>query len=159
MSYLNPAEFRDRTIMPDDEVDSLNERKPSFVEASIDDWTSFINTKLAKRYDVPFDKVSDAEVPRVIKRWMTSLVTRDAYMGRGFSPSSEQDAEIQKAAERAEEQIQEAADSEKALFDLPERQSKPEASGVRRGGPQFYAEASPYRWRDRQIDLIDADDS
>ncbi len=47
--------------------------------------------------------------------------------------------------------MKEAADSAEGLFELPLRADL-ETSGVSKGGPLGYTEASPYRWTDRQAD-------
>lgn|SRR5678815_212090 len=151
--YLSVAGFRVRTIMPQADVDQLEITDPGFLDACLTDWSDAINTRLRKRYVVPFV----SPVPPIILRWLTKLVTRDAYDKRGNNPSAASDAEaIYKAAERAEAELKEAADSKDGLFDLPVRDDAQGQSGVKFGGPLGYSEQSPYVWADRQRE--DAED-
>jgi hypothetical protein len=155
MALLTLAEFRTRTIMPAADVDALETAFPGFLQAQIDEWTEEIEDRLRKRYAVPFDASSP---PRILKRWLTKLVTRDAYAKRGWDPTSKQDeASILRAAERVEEQLKEAADSEEGLYELPLRASDP-AGGVSQGAPLGYSETSPYVFTARQAKTGRAED-
>jgi hypothetical protein len=93
-------------------------------------------------------------VPEIVLSWLVRISTLDAYLRRGFDPSSRQDAEIVKAAEAARAEVKEAADAQDGLWDLPLRQDAPGTSGITAGGPLGYAEASPYDWTDRQIEAV-----
>lgn len=148
-AYLTPLQWRTRTIMPSADCDALDIGEPGFIEARIAIHQGKINGRLFKRYMVPFEAPNET-----VLGWLTDLVTFDAYMKRGFNPSSEQDGEIAKAAETARVEVKEAADSVEGLFDLPLRESTTGASGVSQGGPFGYSEASPYDWMDRQREEV-----
>lgn len=153
MAWLSVPRFRVITILPPEEVDNLNARRPGFLAASIDDWQSHMMGQLSKRYAV--EDIDDNDVPKILERWLNALVTREAYGAKGYTPSSEMDEKtIDGRAERAEEQIQLAANSETGLYDLPLRASQPGKSGVTKSGPRYYTEVSPYDWLDRQACLI-----
>jgi hypothetical protein len=117
---------------------------PNFVTLTIDDWTSEIVARLAKRYTPPTDaKPWPAPVTNILKRWATKLVARDLYAKRGFSPSSEQDkAAIEDAAAEVEAKLKEAADGQNGLFELSLGDAGED--DVERGAPLSYAEQSPY---------------
>ena len=149
-AYLAVASFRVRTVMPGEDVDALEVAYPGFLDAKLVEWSSWLNGRLGKRYGVPFT----APVPEIVLSWLTRLVTLDAYLRRGFDPSSKQDAEIVKAAENARAEVKEAADSKDGLWDLPLREDAPGQSGIARGGPLGYSEASPYTWTDRQSEAV-----
>lgn len=122
---------------------------PNFVEAAIARHQAYIEGRLRKRYPIPLD--AKGTVPECVVRWLTSLVTRDCYGRRGFNPSSEQDAAmVLDMATTAEAEIEEAADSETGLFDLPSFEGLPDTSGVTQGFPLSYSETSPYVAFDRQ---------
>jgi len=155
MGYLTTAAFRDETTMPPGDVDGIEALAAGWVQRRLDRWSSFMDDRLRKRYAVPFDSDSP---PATVVRWLTDLVTFDCYRRRGFNPTSEQDrAAILDPMTTALEQIKEAADSETGLFDLPLRADKPETSGIARGGPLSYAEASPYTWMDVQREAVDGE--
>ena len=61
--------------------------------------------------------------------------------------------EILAEAERAREQMKEAADSEIGLYDLP-LLNDVTTDGISKGGPLGYSEQSPYSWTDEQADAI-----
>jgi len=147
-SYLDIAEFKLHSVMPDEDVDDLEHRYPGFIAKQLDDETTWINGRLKKRYAVPFA----APVPTIVLGWLAKIVTPAVYKKRGWNPSSEQDQDILKDAERAREEVKEAAESEEGLFELPLRQDLAGSSGVQFGGPLGYAEADPYTWTDRQVE-------
>ena len=149
-AYLDVAAFRLRTVMPGEDVDALEVTYPGFLAAKIAEASAWLNGRLRKRYVVPFA----APVPEIVLSWLVRVVTLDAYLRRGFDPSSKQDQEIIKAATDAKAEVKEAADSKDGLWDLPLREDAQGTSGVAAGGPLGYAEASPYDWTDRQIEAV-----
>lgn len=148
------AEFRDRSLMPIEDVNELEAARPGFIDRRIAIHAGRIHGRLAKRYAVPFT----APVPEVVLGWVEAFVTLDAFMARGFNPRSEQDALIKEAATRADAEIKEAADSKEGLFDLPLREDTTGTSGVSVGGPLGYTEISPWRWTTVQRDAVDSED-
>ena len=129
-------------------VEALPEK--NFIVSRVEHWESYLNDRLSKRYAVPFA----SPVPTILKGWCTALVTLDLYSKLGFNPSSKQDDEaIVQAAQRAREEIKEAADSKDGLFELPLRADTNER-GISRGGPLAYSEASPYEWTDVQAEAV-----
>jgi len=154
MGYMLVADFKARTIMPQDDVVRLEAAEPGFLQACLDDWSEEIDARLRKRYAVPF-----TTPPRTVLRWLVKLVTRDAFSKRGHNPTSSQDAEaIEAAAARAEAELKEAADSQQGLFDLPLLPATG-SSAVSAGGPLAYSEQSPYRWTDLQLQNATPEDS
>lgn len=149
LSYLDVAALKARTIMPDTDVDALDVMYPGWIASRLAVGTSEINSRLRKRYTVPFA----TPVPEVILGWLADLVTPVLYERRGWNPGDEQAKSITDAADRAREQMKEAAEAEGGLYDLPLRDDG-DASAVSRGGPLAYAEASPYAWMDVQAEAI-----
>jgi hypothetical protein len=150
MAYLTVAEFRTRTVMPGEDVDLLEAACPGFLAANLEDVTSWIDSRLRKRYAVPFA----APVPNIVLRWLTKIVTLEAYKRRGFNGTSEQDREIIADRDKAEAEVKEAADSSEGKFDLPLRQDLQTSSAISQGGPFGYSEAGPYSWMDRQVEEV-----
>lgn len=135
------AHFQEITVMDPDGVQAVVDRRPQYLEARSDARFNQIMARLRKRYDVA---VMSANPPETVKLWWVALLTKDAYAARGFDPSAKDDEEsILGAAREAEEAIKEAADSEKGLYELPLLQTLT-TSGVSRGAPLAYSEASPY---------------
>lgn len=144
-SYLDLDEFKARTVMPSEDVEELELRSPGYVLKRLEVWTSRINARLRKRYAVPFG----APIAEIVLGWLADIVTVEAYLRRGWNSADEQAADIKEARETALAEIKEAASSETGLFDLPLRQNTTE-TGISRGGPLAYSEASPYAWTDIQ---------
>jgi len=127
--------------MPAADVAQLESIEAGFLQTSLDDNWDWICDRLRKRYNIAQIQTAPN---RTVLRWLTKLVTRDAYDKRGNNPSAASDAEaIYKAAERVEAEVEEAADSRDGLFELPLLPGQ-SPSGVSRGGPLSYSETSPY---------------
>lgn len=155
-TYLDLTGFRAETTMPGVEVDRLEARDAGWIAKRLARWSAYLNDRLKKRYAVPFDTSSP---PATVIRWLVDLTTFDAYRKLGFSPTSEQDkAAIIDPMQAALEELKEAADSKDGLFELPLRNDAQDVSGVARGGPLGYSEASPYTWTDLQADAAAAEE-
>lgn len=152
--YLNLAAFRARTLMPATYVDELEAAHPGWIDIQLDEESDAIDARLRKRYAAPFE----TPFPKKVLRWLTRIVTRSAWLKRGFDPNDPQGAEIVKDAETALEEIEEAADAENGLFDLPLRADTTK-TGISKGGPLAYSEASPFVWQDEQGRRGRAEDS
>jgi hypothetical protein len=144
------SQFRDRTVMPSEDVDDLQARYPGWLGETLADEYSAICDRLKKRYQVPFEPT----LPRTVARWLNHIVTELAYEKRGYNPTSAQDEKISERAERARAEVLEAANSETGLFELPLRQETSDGSGVTKGGPYVYSEQSPYTWTDVQREAV-----
>lgn len=146
------AGFQARTIMPVSDVTYLETAFPGWLQTRLDEETSYIEARLRKRYITPLDR---GNPPYIALRWLTDIVTQDAFSKRGRNPTSEQDqVAIDGPADRARAELLEAANSEVGLFDLPTIETLPGASGIAQGGPRSYSEQSPYAWTDRQLDAV-----
>lgn len=87
-------------------------------------------------------------VPGTMLRWLTILVTFDAYQKRGANPQDPALTWIKDAWDETKAEIREAADSKDGLFDLPA--SEDVDSAITTGGPLGYSETSPYVWTDAE---------
>lgn len=153
-AYLTLTEFKAASVMPDEDVDALNDRYPSFFATQLLNEAAAIDARLRKRYDSPFS----APYPLAVVRWLAALVTERAYLKRGVDPSDEQMAHIFEAAKEARAEILEAANSVDGLFDLPLRADTSE-SGISKGAPLSYSEQSPYVGFDRQRSTARTEDT
>lgn len=155
MAYNTLAEFKTRSLLPPDYVDAVEAVQPGFTAAQLESCARLdIDARLAKRYAVPFA----APVPEAVKSWETRIVTHRVCLRRGVDPSDLQQADIRDDAAAAKREIEEAANSETGLFDLPLR-ADTTASGISKGGPRGYSEQSPYVWMDGQVDVGRAEDA
>ncbi len=153
-AYLDVAGFMLRTVMPLEDVEMLESQHSGFLDARLEVGTSLINARLSKRYAAPLTD----PVPEIVLGWLVALVTPKAYQKRGWNPSDAQSEQILKDAVEALEQMKEAADSAEGLYELPLRADASE-TGVSKGGPLGYAEASPYRWTDLEVEAGRAEDA
>lgn len=160
-SYLDVNGFAARTIAPaslvsgtfiDPTGEFVDSRKVAalaawvtFVQSRLIIETSKINSRLRKRYLVPFVD----PVPEIVNGWLVASVTPLLYKRRGIDPSDAQFASVLDDAKQALEEMTEAANSVDGLFDLPLNNFST-ATGVQKGMPLVYSETSPYRWYDAQ---------
>jgi len=141
--------------MPGLELDAIESQYPGWTVARLDLQSAWLDSRLAKRYEVPFA----SPAPTAVLGWLTLLVTKDAYFKRGVNTSDEQMRELIRMVDEARDEIKQAADAQNGLFDLPLRSNTTE-SGISRGNPRGYSEQSPYVWKSIQRDTgVDEDDA
>lgn len=140
-AYLDLAAFRLRTLMPQVDIDTVEAETVGFTLARLTTWSAKIDTRLRKRYAVPFD--STKPYPEALLEWLTKIVTFELYLKRGVDPADQSIAMYRADKEQAEAEVKEAADSKDGLFDLPLLDSK-DATAITKGAPLFYSETSPY---------------
>ncbi|WP_437623382.1 hypothetical protein [Sorangium sp. So ce1151] len=140
--------------MPDEDVDFIEARYPGFLTAKLEEHSSRIDSRLAKRYVVPLRSKTTDEPPEIVYAWLTAFTTLDAYLRRGFNGSSEQDAYIGAQRDWADEDIQETSDAQNGRYELLLVKDGAQASAVSKGGPLAYSEASPYTWQQRQLEAV-----
>lgn len=138
-------EFKDRTNMPVEFIEAIEAVRAGWTEKQIALAIAWIESRLRKRYAVPFD----APQPEAFLAWVTRLVTFEAWQRRGYDPADLSMAQAAEDAKTARDEVKEAADSKDGLFDLPLR-ADTTAQGIRKGGPLVYSEQSPYVWTTRQ---------
>lgn len=143
--------FEGLSIMPLDAQAELEDRRPNFRQNQLNHYWNKIQARLRPRYDVA---AMAADPPETVVGWLVDLVTKKCYDARGYDPSNPSDeSAIKQAAIDAENEIKEAADSEKGLFHLPLLASIEDEDGVTKGGPLGSSEQSPYVWADEQAEL------
>lgn len=148
-AYLDLDGFKARTVMPDVDVDGVEDVAPGWILQQLRSKSALINARLEKRYATPFKDPP----PEVVCDWLTRLVTPLVYMKRGVNPADAQFAMVGEDAKTAIAELTEAADSEGGKFDLPLR-ADTTVRGVVNGGPYGYSEASPYDWTDAQQQAV-----
>lgn len=149
--YLNISAFKLRAIIAPGHVDALETEQPGWVDAQSELVSRRIDARLGKRYAVPF-----ATAPEIVLDWAARLLTLQCFQRLGWNPSDPQAEQIQKDADDAEAEIKEAADAVTGLYDLPLANG---TSGISKGMPRVYTEASPYVWTDVQREAGRAEDS
>lgn len=144
-AYLTLDDFKVASVMRTEFIDEVVASQPGFIEKQLDFYTDHINSRLRKRYDVPFV----APIPSIIVSWLASLVTWPAYLKRGGDPTDKQWTEFRDAHTLARTEIKEAAESVDGLFDLPLRADLNQ-SALTAPKTRVYSETSPYAWTDAQ---------
>lgn len=144
-AYLTPAEFAELSTMPASDIEQIEGVVPGWLGRQLASESAFIDSRLRKRYDAPFD----LPAPISVQRWLAKIVTKSAYLKRGVDPTDAQFDEIKNDAIDAMKEIAEAANAVDGLFDLPLRTG---ASGIRAPSTYAYSEASPYAAFDAQRD-------
>jgi hypothetical protein len=147
-AYLTLARFKALTVMPSEFVTAIEQGSAGWTLAQLEAESGKLDTRLAKRYAVPFD----APTPLIVELWITKIVTLSAYIKRGFDPTDRQAQMYVAARDEAVAEIKEAADAVDGLFDLPLR-ADTVASGISKGFPRAYSEQSPYAFTDSQAQV------
>lgn len=145
VAYCTLAEFKSIAVMPGTDVDALEAANSGWIDGQLRFHSRWIDSRLAKRYPVPFV----TPYPESVQLWLVRIVTVRAYLKRGVDPNDEQFELISEDAKMALKEIEEAANSETGLFELPTTEGSAVA-GATRGSPRSYTEASPYTWADEQ---------
>jgi hypothetical protein len=145
--YLTKDRFKLLSAMPPSFIDELEARAAGFVDAQLELYSADIDSRLAKRYAIPFAGTA----PLAVQSWLTRLVTLQCWLRRGVVSTDSQFVVCREQANEALAQIKEAADSDTGLYDLPLIPSG--ASGITKSGPKAYSEQSPYVWTDAQYDV------
>ena len=143
--YLDLTSFKALSTMPSGIVDDVESVSSGWVLGQLGYWSAWIDSRLGKRYAVPFS----SPYPVAVTGWLARIVTLQVWLKRGIDATDEQFLEIKSDANAARDEIKAAANSNVGLFDLPER-ADVSTSGISRGGPLSYSESSPYVWADRQ---------
>jgi hypothetical protein len=155
MSYTIPAvDFARRTLLPAHVLTEIEQRSPGWLATQIEAVSATIDARLSKRYRVPF---AGPPYPALVLNWIVDIVSFNAWLKRGASPTDEMIEAFKEKHDAAVAQMQEAADSEIGLFELPGAVGGADpgapggaTTGVSLGGPQSYSEQSPYVASDRQ---------
>lgn len=153
MAYLDTAGFRDLTIAPTEYVEAIEEVTPGWVQSQLDYWSRWMDSRLAKRYAVPFN----TPYPVAMQGWLARIVTYRVYLRRGIDPTDQQVAWVKEDHDNVTKELAEAANSEDGLFELPLLETG--GRGITKGGPFGYSEQSPYAWMDRQADVARDEDA
>lgn len=152
-AYLTVPAFKNLSVMPGAYVDEIEAGQAGWLAAQLDYWSDWIDSRLRKRYSVPFA----SPYPGTVTGWLARIVTREAWLHRGVDAQDRQWETIEQDAKDAKVEVGEAADSDKGLFDLPLRDDTT-ASAIAKGTPRSYTEASPYAWTDEQGRVGHAED-
>lgn len=158
-TYLTLATFRDMTTMPGVFVDEVETLNPGWLAIQIDLWSRWVDARLRKRYEAPFNAYdADPPTPITVRGWVCSIVTMHAYLKRGVDPNDLHWPLVEKAHDDAKAEVLEAANSQDGWFELPLRDTE-DANAVTKTGPLSYSEASPFVAFDIQSDRARQEDS
>lgn len=132
------------TLLPVNVIDEVETRTPGWLTQQLTLVSSRIDARLTKRYAVPFA----TPYPTAVQEWLAHIVSWRCYMKRGVNSLDSEATEYKAQHDQAIKEIEEAANSNVGLFELPLRQDTT-ASGVSRGGTRAYSEQSPYVSQDQ----------
>jgi hypothetical protein len=155
MAYLTLAEFKLLTIAPPQRIEDIEDKWPGWFAAQLEHFSEAIDDRLRKRYATPFA----TPAPRIVRMWLTQLVTPRVYLKGGIDATDEQFTAVEADAQLADKQIEAAANAQSGLYELPLRSDAPGAAGISRGGPKFYTQNSPYAARDENASWAKQEDA
>lgn len=139
--------------MPEEQAQELDRQAQGWLKTQLQHHSGGLDALLGKRYVVPFA----LPAPYKVREWLLSIVTLRAYLRLGIDPDDKQFIAIQKASDKADLEIQEAADAVNGKWELPLRTGAT-TDGIVKGGPRVYSEQSPYVALDIQRSAGMADD-
>lgn len=140
--------LKDLILAPPEYIDFIEASWPGWTNAMLLRWSAWIDSRLAKRYATPFV----SPYPVAVTGWLAQVMDREIYLKRGVDPTDAQFSRIDELATLALTELKEASDAQYGLFDLPLRGDN-DSSGITKGEPLSYSEASPYTWTWAQLDL------
>jgi hypothetical protein len=132
--------------MPDIGIEELQAEYVGWLDATLTSYSGIIDSRLAKRYAVPFV----SPYPDIIKNWLVRLVNPRAYLKRGLDPSDKQSQVLLDDATAVLLELKEAADAVNGLYELPLRADDPSTSGITKPKILFRSDSTPYEWIGRQ---------
>lgn len=153
-SYLDLTGYSGRSLLPEATITRIDSENPSFFAAVLVDESAYINSRLAKRYAAPFV----LPYPEAVQRWLARIVDGLAVFKSGFVPNDASALKIDEREKEARAELLEAANAVDGLFDLPLRADTAD-SGITKGAPLGYAEASPFVGYDRQYNAARDEDA
>jgi hypothetical protein len=137
--YLTLEQFKLQATLPSEFIDQLETEQPGFTQTQLDLESSRIDARLRKRYQAPFADPT----PLIVQDWLSKIVTLTVWLRRGTRDTDQAIGLAEKQSQQAFDEIKEAADAEKGLFDLPLRQDTL-VSGITRPKVRSYSETSPF---------------
>lgn len=148
--YLDFAGFKGLTIIPEAFVHEVEDVSPGWIVSQIDYWSRWLDSRLRKRYASPFAAFGDSPpTPLAVQGWIARIMTVRVLLKRGVDPDDLQYQTVAGDAEAAMKEIEEAANSETGLFDLPLRVDE-DGTAISKGTPLASSQQSPYVWTDLQ---------
>ena len=84
--YLDLNGFKGLTVMPASDVDGIETSAPGWILGQLTYWSSQIDSRLAKRYAVPFP----SPYPTAVTGWLARIVTQRLYIKRGVDSTDAQ---------------------------------------------------------------------
>jgi len=145
VSYLDLSEYKLYSVLPAVDIDDVETVQAGWVDRKLRSISRVVDSRLRKRYSVPFS----SPYPDAVCDWVARIMDPMLLKKRGVDATDEQFVSIEEDAKAAREEIKEAADSNEGLFDLPIADAA-DASAISKGEPYGYSEASPYVGMDVQ---------
>jgi hypothetical protein len=142
--FTTIAQVKANSVMPGADIDAIEAADPGWIVARAATVQSRIDSRLRKRYAAPF-----ADPPPVVLGWLGAMLTVDLYLYRGVNPSDQQMVTIQAQADRAADEVKEAANAVDGLFDLP-LSTTTTTTGIEEPATLHSSDASCFTFKHRQ---------
>jgi hypothetical protein len=133
------AVYKDLTVLPSEYLDDVETRYAGWIDSQLTFWSGVIDSRLRKRYTVPFVD----PVPAAVQLWLARLVDVRVQLKRGVDATDGEYQDVSKSASDAMSELKEAADSNTGLYDLPLASGE---SLIVRATPMSSSQADPYQW-------------
>ena len=153
MAYLDHVTLLEYSVLPMTTIDAVEAIQEGWIDRKLSAISRAIDARLRKRYTVPFPE----PYPEAVCDWLARLVDPLILKKLGVDATDEQFVSIVEDAKKAGEELKEAADAEKGLFDLPLADTA-DASAISKGCPLGYSETSPYVGMDVQESIARDED-
>lgn len=153
--YLTSAELKLLGSMPGPDVDLVESKYPGVTIATIRAVGGHFDSKLVKRYAIPFVP----PYPEAIKLHVARAVAWLLWLKRGYNPAGKLDELLKADNDASLAWLDQAADAQNGLVELPGVDGPLGGSNATKASPLSYSETSPYVWTDVQADVGRGEDS
>jgi hypothetical protein len=138
LAYLTTTSYLNFTGLPSEYHAEVEARYPGWITEQIGIWGEVIDSRLRKRYPVPFA----VPIPVSVQMWLARLLDARLLLKRGVDATDAQYADFAKSAADVMSELKEAADSNTGLYDLP--LTALGDSAIKREQPMSFSNAGPY---------------
>jgi hypothetical protein len=138
LAYLTTSTYLNFTVLPAEYHAEVEARYPGWIAEQIGIWGEVIDSRLRKRYAVPFA----APIPVAVQMWLARLLDVRLLLKRGVDPTDAQFVELNRSATDVMAELKEAADSNTGLYDLP--LTAQGGTAILRQQPLGFSNAGPY---------------
>ncbi len=152
--YITANELKMLGSMPGPDVDLVEVKYPGVTVATIRAVSGDFDSKLVKRYAMPFQ----VPYPEALKFHVARVVAWRLWLKRGYNPTGKLDELLKADNDGSLAWLDQAADAQNGLVELPGVDGVLGGSNATKASPLSYSETSPYVWADAQADAARDED-